>query len=124
MLAKSTMPFHDYLETTHGLSSISLYLRSETLWFLPPIEICLSPTRNLKLPYYLTLASDGAICRPEQRGQGTGCFKPNYPAPVLKVQVLLEAYLRLSRDPKQMQGGFSISMVCYMYEYIKSDSSK
>lgn len=80
--------------------TVSLYLQSETLWFLTPLDWSLASPKEVELPSFFVFASDQTILPPWRPGRGSGFFKPGqYPVTIPKSYVLLEAFMLLyARD--------------------------
>ena len=114
--------FHAHLEDSE--ISVTLYLQSETLWFLPPLDstLCQKPAQ---LPQYFIMASDRTVLQPWRPGRGSGVFKyASDPVIVPTAPVLLEAFLRLyARDQGKRVGGFGMAMIAYMEEYVDDDGN-
>lgn len=105
---------------------VGLYLQSETLWFLPPLDRSLASPSHVKLqlpssPF--VLASDQTVLPPWRPGRGAGVFKPGQPPVVVpRSHVLLEAFLRLyARDLGRWMGAFAMAMIGYVELYIDED---
>lgn len=112
--------FHAHVDASN--ISVGLYLQSETLWFLPPLDNLLAPTRT-NLPPPFALASDESVFPPWRPGRGLGLFKPGLdPVVAIRSHVLLEALLRLyARDAAKRVGGFGIAIIGYMELYVDND---
>ncbi|KAL9098447.1 MAG: hypothetical protein Q9163_005891 [Psora crenata] len=118
-----TPPPAFHVHTEDSEVTVGLYLQSETLWFLPPLDSSFSFPKKHKLPSQFSLASDQTILPPWRPGRGSGVFKPGCdPVVVPKSHILLEAFLRLhARDSGKRIGAFSIAMISYIEEYIDDD---
>lgn len=113
--------FHQHVDGSEV--TVGLYLQSETLWFLPPLDSSfLSPTTATLAPPF-ALASDQGILPPWRPGRGQGVFQPGLdPVVVIKSHVLLEAFLRLyARDAAKRVGGCGMAMIGYMELYVDDD---
>ncbi|KAF3800314.1 hypothetical protein GCG54_00007762 [Colletotrichum gloeosporioides] len=98
--------------------TVGIYLYSETLWFLPPLDSnLLCPD---KLPPQFVLASDDSALPSWRPGHGSGVFKSSKePVVVPKAHVLLEAFLRIyARDSSTRVGAFAMPMIGYVEQYI------
>ncbi|KAL7622037.1 hypothetical protein AAE478_007538 [Parahypoxylon ruwenzoriense] len=106
------------LEITAGL-----YVQSETLWFLPPLQTSLSFPTKLPISSDFLFASDQTPLPPWRPGRGSGVFQPgNHEVIVPKAHILLEAFLRIhARDSGKRVGSFGISMITYIEEYVDDD---
>jgi len=113
--------FHIHMKDSEV--TVALYLQSETLWFLPPLDSSFSFPNELKLPSQYILASDQTILPPWRPGRGSGVFKSGCdPVVVPKSHILLEAFLRLyARDSGKRIGSFAMAMIAYMEEYVDDD---
>ncbi|KAF2459310.1 hypothetical protein BDY21DRAFT_337917 [Lineolata rhizophorae] len=113
--------FHMHVDASEV--TIGLYLQSETLWFLPPLDDSLSSPQKLELPSYFVLASDQTVLPPWRPGRGSGVFKSGeYPVVVPRSFILLEAFLRLyARDSAKRIGSFGLPMIGYMEQYVDDD---
>lgn len=81
-------------------TTANLYVQSQTLWFLPPLDVSLSSPQETQLPPHLILASDHDTIPRYEPGRGSGVFPSDlYPVLVPTALVLLEAYIRIyARD--------------------------
>ncbi|KAK7421631.1 hypothetical protein QQX98_002098 [Neonectria punicea] len=113
--------FHVHIKSSEV--TVSLFLQSETLWFLPPLDNRLLPAENLDLPPSFILASDTTVLPPWRPGRGSGVFtSTEIPVVVPKSHILLQAFLLLhARDAWNPARGFSISMIAYMEECVAAD---
>ena len=118
-----TPPPAFHMHTEDPEVTVGLYLESETLWFLPPLDSSVLVPNKLKLPSHFILASDRIILPPWRPGRGSGVFKSDGDSVVVpKSHILLEAYLRLhARDSEKRIGGFGIAMIAYMQGYVDDD---
>ncbi|KAK0635119.1 hypothetical protein B0T17DRAFT_31282 [Bombardia bombarda] len=115
--------YHAHVDGDAELTA-GLYVQSETLWFLPPLDhLLLPPSCERDLPPYFALASDRAVFPPWRPGRGSGVLKSAADAVVAhKSHVLLEAYMRLfARDQGKRVGSIGISMIAYMHLYVDTD---
>lgn len=113
--------FHAHMK---GLEvTVSLYLQSETLWFLKPLDWSLSSPKEIDLPSWFIFASNQTILPPWRPGRGSGFLKPGqYPVIVPKSYVLLEAFMLLyARDWEKRIGDFSMAMIAYIEQYVDED---
>lgn len=103
--------------------TFELCAKSETLWFLPPLDISLASSETVELYLHFVSASDNTSLLPERLGCGCGAFPENeYPVVVPNAHVLLEAYLRIhARDVGTGIGSFAMASICYMKEYVEGD---
>lgn len=110
--------FHIHIEDSEV--TVALYLQSETLWFLPPLDSSFSFPKRLELPSQFILAADQTILPPWRPGRGSGVFKSGCdPVVVPKSHILLEAFLRLyARDSGKRIGAFAMAMIAYVEQYI------
>lgn len=113
--------FHIHIEDSEV--TVALYLKSETLWFLPPLDSSLLFPKKLRLPSQFILASDQNILPPWRPGRGSGVFTSGCdPVVVPRAHILLEAFLRLyARDSGKRIGAFAMAMIGYVEEYIDDD---
>ena len=122
-LERHTPPpaFHVHIEGTDV--KLGLYVQSETLWFLPPLDQRLLTCDEGDIPSHFALASDQTVFRPWRPGRGYGAFDAGQdPVIVPRPHVLLEAYLRLyARDAGNRIGAFGMAMIAYMEEYVDDD---
>lgn len=102
---------------------MSLYLQSETLWFLRPLDLSLASPKEVELPSSFTFASDQIFLPPSRLGRGSGYFEScEYPVLVSKPHILLEALMLLyARDWDKRIGGFSMAMIGYIELYVDND---
>ena len=110
--------FHVHIEASDV--TVDLYRQSETLWFLPPLDLRLP---KCELPPHFVLASDQTVLPPWRPGRGSGVFKSSrHPVVVPKAHVLLEAFMRLhARDAWKRVGTFGMAMIAYVQLYIDND---
>ncbi|OIW30825.1 thioredoxin reductase [Coniochaeta ligniaria NRRL 30616] len=104
--------------------TVGLYLQSETLWFLPPMDASLLLPNKVDLPPYFALASDETVFPPRRRpGRGCGVFPSTAPAVIApKPHILLEAYMRLfARDHGKWVGLIGVRTMCNMSSYVDAD---
>lgn len=103
--------------------TVDLFRRSETLWFLPPLESSLCAPKIFELPSYLLFASDHTVLPLWRLGRGEGAFKSNENVVLVsKAHILLQAYMRLyARDQGTLAGSFGISMITYIWSYVDKD---
>ena len=113
--------FHVHIEESEV--TVGLYLQSDTLWFLPPLDSSLLSPNQPQLPSQFILASDQTILPPWRPGRGSGGFTSGSDTVVIpKAHILLEAFLRLyARDSGKRIGGFAMAMIAYVEEYIDDD---
>ncbi|KAK3371706.1 hypothetical protein B0T24DRAFT_706756 [Lasiosphaeria ovina] len=113
--------FHVHCEDSELVAG--LYLQSDTLVFLPPLDHSLLHPTKLELPPHFVLASDQAVLPPWRPGRGTGLFKSSRDLIVVpKSHILLEAYMRLyARDFGKPVGNFGMAMICYLEGYVDLD---
>jgi hypothetical protein len=113
--------FHIHIEDSEV--TVALYLQSETLWFLPPLDSSFSSPKRLELPSQFILAADQTILPPWRPGRGSGVFKSGCdPVVVPKSHILLDAFLRLyARDSGKRIGAFAMAMIAYVEQYIDDD---
>lgn len=113
--------FHTHIKNSEV--TVALYLQSETIWFLPPLDSPISSPRELELPLHFVLASDQTVLPPWRPGRGSGVFKSESdPVVVPKSHILLEAFLRLyARDSGKCIGAFAMAMIGYIEEYVDED---
>ncbi len=113
--------FHIHIEDSEV--TVALYLQSETLWFLPPLDSSFSSPKRLELPSQFILAADQTILPPWRPGRGSGVFKSGCdPVVVPKSHILLDAFLRLyARDSRKRIGAFAMAMIAYVEQYIDDD---
>ncbi|KAJ4386112.1 hypothetical protein N0V93_009004 [Gnomoniopsis smithogilvyi] len=121
-----TPPAAAHLHIDSSEVTVGIYTQSETLWFLPRLDISFPPDtqhKKLELPQQFCLASDRTILPPWRPGRGSGAFQSGYhPILVPKAHVLLEAFLRLyARDLGKKVGSFGMAMISYMEEYVDDD---
>ncbi|KAI2610613.1 uncharacterized protein GGS25DRAFT_518912 [Hypoxylon fragiforme] len=111
--------FHMHIGTSE--LDVSIRARSKTLWFIPPVpENLYSDTRPQDSRYIF--ASDDSILPPPRHGRGRGAFsKEGFPVVVPTAHTMLEAYMRLSIAHRDEYGGFYISMMAYVAQYIDAD---
>lgn len=113
--------FHAHIK---GLEvTVSLYLQSETLWFLKPLDWSLSSPKEVDLPSLFIFASNQTILPPWRPGRGSGFLKPGqHPVIIPKSYVLLEAFMLLyARDWEKRIGDFSMAMIAYIEQYVDED---
>ncbi|KAL9107991.1 MAG: hypothetical protein Q9227_007206 [Pyrenula ochraceoflavens] len=112
---------HMHIEATEV--AVALYPQSETLWFLPALDRALSSPSKLNLPPCFVLASDQSVLPCGGLGTGSGFFKSEKNLVALpKSHILLEAFMRLyARDSGTREGGFSLSMIAYMEQYVDDE---
>ncbi|KAK3312318.1 hypothetical protein B0H66DRAFT_525337 [Apodospora peruviana] len=114
--------FHAHLKNSELIAG--LYLQSETLWFLAPLdgERLLHPV-EAELPSEFILASDQAVLPPRRPGWGWGFFESSGDAVIVpRSYVLLEAFLRLyARDWGKPIGAVAMPLIGYMEEYVDND---
>jgi hypothetical protein len=103
--------------------TVSLYLQSETLWFLKPLDSSLASPKEFELPSFFIFASDQTVLPPWRPGRGSGFFKlGQYPVIAPKSHVLLEAFMLLyARDWEKRIGDFSMAMIAYIEQYVDED---
>jgi hypothetical protein len=103
--------------------TVSLYLQSETLWFLPPLDPSLARPIEVSLPSFFIFASDQTVLPPWRPGRGSGFFKPgHHPIIIPKSHVLLEAFMLLYvRNREKRIGSFSMAMISYIELYVDED---
>ena len=103
--------------------TVGLYLQSETLWFLPPLDDSLSSPQKLKLPSHFALASDQNVLPPWRPGRGSGVFNSGEdPVVVPQSFILLEAFLRLyARDSAKRIGSVGMPLIGYVEQYVDDD---
>ena len=103
--------------------TVSLYLQSETLWFLTPFDRSLASPKEVALPSFFVFASDPTILPPWRPGRGSGFFKQGqYPVIIPKSHVLLEAFMLLyARDWEKRIGDFSMAIIAYIEQYVDED---
>jgi len=113
--------FHIHIEDSEV--TVALYLQSETLWFLPPLDSSFSSPKRLELPSQFILAADQTILPLWRPGRGSGVFKSGCdPVVVPKSHILLDAFLRLyARDSGKRIGAFAMAMIAYVEQYIDDD---
>lgn len=113
--------FHIHIKDSTG--TVGLFLQSETLWFLPPIDSSLSSPKNIKLPSHFLFASDQTVLPLWRLGRGSGAFKSEQALVLVpKAHVLLEAFMRLyARDDDKRIGAFGLTMISYMSMYVDKD---
>jgi hypothetical protein len=113
--------FHLHVDTSNV--TMGLYLQSETLWFLPPIDDSLSSPQKLNLPPYFALASDQTVLPPWRPGYGSGVFKPGEDLVIVPQPfILLEAFMRIyARDQGKRVGSFAMAMIAYIQLYVDQD---
>lgn len=112
--------FHAHVDSE---VTVSLYLQSETLWFLMPLDRSLASPKEVTLPSSFVFASDQTVLPPCRPGRGSGFFKPGqYPVIVPKSHVLLEAFMLLhARNWEKRIGVFAMPMIAYIEEYVDQD---
>ncbi|KAI0378371.1 hypothetical protein F5Y04DRAFT_148847 [Hypomontagnella monticulosa] len=104
--------------------TVGLYLQSETLWFLPPLDKKLSCPSRDTLSEHFVLASDKTVLPSWRPGRGPGVLQPAQGDLIVapKSHVLLEAFIRMyARDEGTRAGAFGIAMLAYMEEYVEDD---
>jgi hypothetical protein len=103
--------------------TVSLYLQSETLWFLTPLNWSLTSPTEVKLSSNFVFASDQTVLPPWRPGRGSGFFKQGqYPVIIPKSYILLEAFMLLYvRDWEKRIGDFSMAMIAYIEQYVDED---
>jgi len=113
--------FHIHIEDSEV--TVALYLQSETLWFLPPLDSSFPFLKRLKYASQFILAADQTILPPWRPGRGSGVFKSGCdPVVVPKSHILLEVFLRLyARDSGKRIGAFAMAMIAYVEQYIDDD---
>lgn len=125
--ARQTPPAAAHLHINGTQVTVGLYPQSDTLWFLPPLNVSLfsnAPDKDHSmLPPYFCLASDSTVMPPRRPGRGSGVFRSGYhPVIVPRNHLLLEAILRLyARDSGKMIGSLGMAMISYMEEYVDDD---
>lgn len=114
--------FHAHLDDNSEVTA-GIYLQSDTLWFLPPLDHSLLFPEKLDLPPYFALASDQTVFPPWRPGRGAGVFISTADAVIApRPHILLEAYMRLyARDQGKRVGSFGIAMIVYMESYVDAD---
>ena len=113
--------FHIHIKDSEV--TVALYIQSETLWFLPPLDSSFSSPKKLEYPSQFIFASDQTVLPPWRPGRGLGVFKSDRDLVVVpKSHILLEAFLRLyARDSGKRIGACAMSMIAYMEEYVDDD---
>jgi len=113
--------FHTHLKDLDV--TVSLYLQSETLWSLMPLDRSLASPTEVKHPSCFVFASNQTILPPWRPGRGSGFFKPSqYPLIVPKSHILLDAFMLLyARDFGKRMGAFAMPMIGYIEEYVDED---
>lgn len=114
--------FHVHIEDSE--CTVGLYLQSQTLWFLPPLDSSLLSQNKIELPSHFVLASDKAILPAWRPGRGSGVFQSERDGVVVvpRSHVLLEAFMRLYvRNSGKRIGSFSMAMIDYIELYVDED---
>lgn len=88
--------FHLHLDASESGTTVELFIQSETLWFLPPLNDLIPPCSDQIAPGFL-VASDRHTLPPWRPGRGRGYFKEAHDHQVIvpSAHVLLEAFLRI-----------------------------
>lgn len=118
-----TPPAAAHLHVDFSDVTVGLYPQSDTLCFLPPLEISLASDAqddDVRVPPYFCLASDRTALPPWRPGRASGAFQTgHHPVLVPRAHVLLEAFLRLyARDSDKKIGSFGMAMISYVEEYV------
>ncbi|KAK4242188.1 hypothetical protein C8A03DRAFT_40462 [Achaetomium macrosporum] len=122
---RTTQPpvFHAHLDDDSEVTA-GLYLQSDTLWLLPPLDHSLLSPSKVDLPPYFALASDQTVFPPWRPGRGAGVLNNSGVDAVFapRSHILLEAYMRLyARDQGKRVGCFGLAMIAYMEGYVDAD---
>lgn len=101
--------------------SVGIYVQSETLWFLPPLDATLASPKANPLPPYLTFACDPTALPPDNAGMGRGAFSLDQTVVLVpKVHILTEALMRImARDDATKVGSYSGAHLCYIVRYVE-----
>ncbi|KAH8812357.1 hypothetical protein F5884DRAFT_855653 [Xylogone sp. PMI_703] len=87
------------------------------------LDKSLASPKTTELPSFFVFASNQTTLPPWRPGRGSGFFKScQYPVIVPKSHILLEAFMLLfARDLGKRVGGFALSMIGYIEEYVDED---
>ncbi|EAQ87794.1 predicted protein [Chaetomium globosum CBS 148.51] len=100
---------------------VGIYVQSETLWFLPPLDPTLANPKSDTLPPYLAFACDRTALPPEAPGFGMGAFNSDETVVLVpRAHILTEALMRIMAvDYGTPMGLWSEQHYCYIERFVE-----
>lgn len=104
-----------------GDYGVGLYVQSETLWFLPPLDATLANPKANPLPPYLAFACDRTALPPDKPTFGMGVFDSDETVVLVpKAHTLTEALMRImAADDGNRTGSYAGAHFCYIGIYVE-----